>query len=60
MYSVDHNDIFAHMYCANPGNSFNILNTMLKFQYLKKLFLNFKEALYLILGPDPYIKQVIA
>ena len=34
MYSVDHNDIFDHMYCYVPGNLLNIQNVMLKYQYL--------------------------
>ena len=40
MYTVDHNDIFNHMYFRHPGN---LLNT--KFQYLTKVVFNFKEAL---------------
>ena len=46
MYSVDHNDIFDHMYCIEPGNLLNILNIMLKYLYLVKVILNFKEALW--------------
>ena len=34
--SVDHNDIFDHMYCYEPGNLLNIQNIMLKYQYLTK------------------------
>ena len=33
MYSVDHNAIFAHMHCYEPGNLLNIQNVMLKYQY---------------------------
>ena len=29
-FSVDHNDIFDHKYCIDPGNLFS----MLKYQYL--------------------------
>ena len=34
MFSVDHNDIFDHKYGIDPGNSFSILYSMLKYQYL--------------------------
>ena len=45
MFSVDNNDIFDHMNLTNPGNKLSILNTILKFQYLTKFLLKFKEAL---------------
>ena len=37
MYSVDHN--------TEPSNLLNIWNSMLKYQYLPKVVLNFLEAL---------------
>ena len=46
MYSVDHNYIFDHMYCYEPGNLLNILNVLLKYQYLTKVVLNFKEEYF--------------
>ena len=42
MYLKDHNDLFDNMYCAEPDNLLN----MLKYQYLTKIVLNLKEALY--------------
>ena len=45
MYSVDHNDIFDHMSCADPGNLLNIWKIMMQCQYLTKVLLNFKESL---------------
>ena len=46
MYSVDHNVIFEHMYCTEPGNLFNIKNIMLEYLYLHvtKVVLNFNKA----------------
>ena len=37
--------LFDHMNCTVPGNLFSILNIMLKYQYVTKVALNFKEAL---------------
>ena len=45
IYSVDLNDIFDLMFCYEPGNLLNIQNVVLKYQYLTKVALNFKEAL---------------
>ena len=33
-FSVDHIDIFDHKYCIDPGNSFSILYSKLKYKYL--------------------------
>ena len=44
-FSEDHDDIFDHKYHIDPGNLFSIYYSMLKYQYLTLVFLNFKEAL---------------
>ena len=31
MFSVDHNDIFDHKHCIDPGNLFSIWYIMLKY-----------------------------
>ena len=38
MYSVDHNDIFDHMYCTETVNYITL-------KYLSKVVLNCKKAL---------------
>ena len=57
MYSVDHNDTFDHMYCTERDTLLNILNIMLKYQYLAAVVLNLTEGI-VILGPDPFQTNV--
>ena len=59
MYSVDHNDTFDHMYCTERDTLLNILNIMLKYQYLAAVVtvLNLKGG-SVILGPDPFQTNV--
>ena len=57
MYSVDHNDTFDHMYCTERDTLLNILNIMLKYQYLAAAVLNLKGG-SVILGPDPFQTNV--
>ena len=44
--SIDRNDMFCHMYCSDPYNLSNIWNTMLEYQYLIKVVLNFKAVMF--------------
>ena len=44
IFSEIHNNTFDHKYHIDPGNLFSILYSMLKYQYLTKILLNFKEA----------------
>ena len=44
IFSEDHNEIFDHKYRMDPGNLLSIQYSMLKYQYLTSVLLNFKEA----------------